>query len=289
MTVVTFGSIKGSPGVTTLACLVGATWPTGQRPMLIECDRSGGDLASRFSLSTRSGWTTLVAGVRRGEPIDSLQPHLQSLPGGLEVLVGPRHGDPAASGSPVTERVARTLLEFGGATDLLVDVGRFSASSRDIEPWLSEADAVCVVARSDAASIIHVHEHAAVVRERTHDRASLVLVGRGPYRSSEIERFTGLRVLMEVPDDPTAAATATTGRGSARRMARSGLVSASRRLATSLSGSHQIGEDVPEDGMDGRASAPGLSPDGSRGGVPIALVPVLETGDDAIVSELEPR
>jgi hypothetical protein len=289
MTVVTFGSIKGSPGVTTLACLVGATWPPARRTILTECDRSGGDLASRYSLSTRAGWTTLVAGVRRGEPADSLQPHLQSLPGGLEVLVGPSHADPTPSVTPMKKMAARTVLELTRADDLLVDVGRLPADLGEAEPWLSESDAVCIVARSDAASIVHVKERAEAIGERTQERAFLVLVGRGPYANAEVEWFTGLRILAEVPDDQATAAVATTGIGSARRLARSGLVAASRRLATALSVPDDSGEDAREDGPLQPSVTKSLPVAANSAGPLGADVAVMGADEGAVVPELESR
>ena len=90
MTIVTFASVKGAPGVTTLACLVGATWPEQRKVMVVECDPSGGDLAARFQLSSRDGWPSFNAAARRGGADIAIEPHLQQLPGGLDVLVGTR-------------------------------------------------------------------------------------------------------------------------------------------------------------------------------------------------------
>ena len=49
MTVVAFGSVKGAPGVTTLACLVAAAWPPDRAVMVVECDASGGDWRRAFA------------------------------------------------------------------------------------------------------------------------------------------------------------------------------------------------------------------------------------------------
>ena len=59
MRVVTFVSVKGAPGVTTLACLVAATWPDHRRVAVVEADPFGGDLAARFRLSTALGMVQL--------------------------------------------------------------------------------------------------------------------------------------------------------------------------------------------------------------------------------------
>ena len=43
-------SVKGSPGVTTFCMALAAQWPAQTRCVLLECDPSGGDLATRFAL-----------------------------------------------------------------------------------------------------------------------------------------------------------------------------------------------------------------------------------------------
>ncbi|MGP8006810.1 MAG: hypothetical protein ACLP2J_07245 [Acidimicrobiales bacterium] len=175
------------------------------------------------------------------------------------MLVGPRQGDPlstATSARPFRSEAVRAVLGAGTSADVLVDVGRFPADLDDLGVWLTEAAVVCIVTRADAASIIHVHERTEAVQKRTGGRAALVLVGSGPYGSAEVERFTGMKVLVEVPDDPVAAAVATDGRGSMRRLARSGLVAASRRLSITLAGG-VFGRRPDEDGP---ARPNGLTP-----------------------------
>ena len=87
-------SVKGSPGATTLACLVAASWRSGRRAVLVELDPGGGDLAIRFGLSPRIGWSALEGAARHGRDSIDVESHLQVLPGGLQVLAG---GPPDAS------------------------------------------------------------------------------------------------------------------------------------------------------------------------------------------------
>ena len=236
MTLITFASIKGSPGATTLACLVGASWPVGRRAVVAECDPSGGDLAARFSLSTKTGWLSLAASARRGGAEASIESHLQKLPGGLEVLVGSHGGDVAGAGKVAGQEAGRALQEFakGAEADVIVDLGRLRLDSADAQEWLAHSSAVCIVLRSDAASVLHVEGCSNALREMTGDAVSLVVVGRGPYSTSEIERFTGMPVMIDIPEDSAAAAVLTAGRGSERRLARSVLVRSARRLALTL-------------------------------------------------------
>jgi MinD-like ATPase involved in chromosome partitioning or flagellar assembly len=88
MSLFALASLKGAPGTTTLACLVAATWPLDRRVVVAECDPCGGDLAARFELSTAKGCLSLATAARRDWDSVEVDPHIQRLPGGLEVLVG---------------------------------------------------------------------------------------------------------------------------------------------------------------------------------------------------------
>lgn len=250
MTVVTFVSIKGAPGVTTLSCLVGATWPEGRRVAVVEADPFGGDLAARFRLTTLCGWTSYAAASRRSEVSAPVDPHLQLLPGGLEVLVGASDGTSVVSVPLVEALLERSAGTGVGALDLLVDCGRllFAAvggtnggwapgrlpSPDGVGAWLDHADLVVVVTRRDPPSILKVQERARQLTERYGDRLCLVVVGRGTHDNAAIQEFTGLPVIGEVPIDILAGQVASGGDGSGRHLTRSSLVGAARRLAEVL-------------------------------------------------------
>src|SRR5262249_35676958 len=84
-------SLKGSPGVTTLATALGARWPGRENPIVVEVDPAGGDLMARFRLPDTPGLVSLAAAARgRGQADqDLVTQHTQLLPGGLRVVLGP--------------------------------------------------------------------------------------------------------------------------------------------------------------------------------------------------------
>jgi len=247
MTVVTFVSIKGAPGVTTLSCLVGATWPEHRRAAVVEADRFGGDLAARFQLTSLCGWSSFAAACRRSDESIPVDPHFQALPGGLEVLVGARTEEPLVS-APLVEALLESSAGTGpGALDLIVDCGRVVFDGDDGTPadgvpgrvspaagvgaWLDHADLVVVVTRRDPPSILKVRERAPLLTARCADRLRLVVVGRGPHDNAAIQEFTGLPVIGDVPFDILAGQVASGGEGSSRHLSHSQLVVAARRLA----------------------------------------------------------
>ncbi len=246
MTVVALASVKGAPGATTLACLLGATWPGPRPAIVVECDPSGGDLAPRFQLSTRIGWSSFVTGARRVGPGVAVTPHLQQLPGGLDVLVGPRAGDdlPEAgvdwlvdgTGTDGVSGSTDPDVENGRSWDLIVDLGRLLPAERSSAAWSRHAQWLVVVLRSDPASAWAVRQRASGWREQWGERVGLAVVAGGEHAAAEIASFTGLPVLGEVPSDPAAARVASGERGSGRRLARSPLVGSASALAQRLAG-----------------------------------------------------
>jgi len=233
--IVAFASVKGAPGVTTTACLVGATWPAGRRAVVAECDPFGGDLVPRFALSSRSGWNTVATATRRGGADTPLHAHLQELPGGLEVLTAMR---PSAAGSVESHsvQVIEALCTGMAAPTVLVDVGRLLPGPLDSRGWLARADMVALVLRPDVASVMHVSERAPELLAVCGERIGLVLVGEGEHSASEVAGFVGLPLTGQLPFDTVASSVLAGGRGSVRRLRRSSLTASAVRLAETLSG-----------------------------------------------------
>jgi hypothetical protein len=278
MSMFVFASTKGSPGVTTLATLVGASWPGDRMPILVECDPSGGDLAARFMLSTRVGWASLLGAARRNDSNLLLDQHLQSLPGGLKVLTGSSARIEDRDTVRAREAIQRYLQQFSETRDVLVDVGRIPVrDSGGGMFWLEHASKTFILLRNEPGSISNIHERSEDLRRTAGGELRLVTVGFHAYDAAEVQRFTGIEVGMSIPYDQTAADVATTGRGPRRRLDRSGLATAARRLSGSLfSGS-------------GDASPKGSSPEGTPtpGPMPVPAVTVAPVRSRSSSVELQ--
>ncbi len=181
MTVVAIASVKGAPGVTTLSCLVAASWPEERDVVLVESDPSGGDLAARFHLSTKRGWSSFAAACRRLDGTESIGSHLQQLPGGLDVLIGTNAIDKAGSAAVIDSLLSGADAPGGGSRDVIADLGRLFPGARGAEPWLERSTVVAVVLRRDAASILHVRDRSTMLRSRCPGRVGLIVVGHGPF------------------------------------------------------------------------------------------------------------
>jgi MinD-like ATPase involved in chromosome partitioning or flagellar assembly len=232
MSVIALASLKGSPGVTTTACLLGATWPEPRQVVVGECDPSGGDLAARFALSSRQGWSSLAAAIRRQGVGGPLADHLQTLPGGLRVLVGGR--ETAVDAARLAHLFLDRAIQFGdGPWDFIADLGRLLPQGATEGKWFEVAATVVLVLRPDASSVVHVKNWADGLPSELVDRIGLVTVGSGEHPADEIERFTSLPVLGRLPEDRSARSVS--GEPAAiRRLRRSSLVTAAATLAARL-------------------------------------------------------
>ncbi|HZU79428.1 MAG TPA: hypothetical protein VE991_05890 [Acidimicrobiales bacterium] len=242
MTTVAFVGAKGAPGVTTTVCAVAAVWPDVRPVVVAECDPAGGDLAARFGLGTERGMASLVLAARaeagRGPTsAPSLDPHVQELPGGLGVVVGPVGADAA---SVVDQQLAllpaRSWRGVDGSADredLVIDCGRLTPDAPGQRRILLEADLVVLVARGDASSIVNGRWAADRLADLRGDRSTtrLVLVEPVSFEPGEIADVIGLPLVGCIPHDTPAAETLCGVPSSARSLARSALITAARKVA----------------------------------------------------------
>ncbi len=229
-------SVKGSPGVTTLAIALAACWPQPVRCVLVECDPSGGDVATRFSLASSPGLVSLAAAARRRTDPALVWQHTQSLPGGLPVVVAPPGADQArAALEALVPDGSSEFAMFGELAAspgvvVIVDCGRVDPASA-VVPVAWSADAMVVVSRAHADALAHLATRLATVG-RWSRRPALVLTGSG-YPTSAVERELGVPVIARVPEDRRGAA-ALSGRSAGRGPSRSPLGRTAVRVAAVL-------------------------------------------------------
>jgi len=226
-------SLKGSPGVTTLATALAARWPAQENPILVEADPAGGDIMARFRLPESPGLVTLAAAARGRTSNDPtlLAQHAQTLPPGLRVVLGPVGAEQS--------RAALSVLASGGAsvlrraasqpgTTVIVDCGRVDPDSPAF-PIIRDADAMLLLARPHDDELAHVALKLPAA-QRWSRQPCLVLVGDG-YPTVEVSQVLQIPVMGRVPRDDKGAAVLC-GHGNGRHgPARSALGRAAAKLA----------------------------------------------------------
>lgn len=255
MSLLAIGSVKGSPGATTLSVAVTACWPSERPAVLVEADPAGGDLGARFGLAAEPGLVTLASATRRAPAADSLLAHAQELPGGLPVVVGPASAKQArAALTMLVPAVTSTWSALN--TDVIVDCGRLDPSSPVLDV-LAHANLALVVARPELADLHHLAARIADLRSRGRSLAVL-LAGKGPYGPDEVREAVDADVIRAIPWDPTGAAFVSGRAGSQRGLTRAPLMRAARNLATVLV--DVLGADVPFPEVAAAASGNGCRP-----------------------------
>ncbi|MEV6603501.1 chromosome partitioning protein [Kutzneria sp. NPDC051319] len=221
---VTVVSVKGAPGVTTFAVALAARWPAPYRPVLVEADPSGGDLAARFSLESAPGLLTLAAAARRsGDPALVWQ-HAQAMPGGMPVLAAPPDADRArgALSALTADPTAGAGVVRAAAnmpdTVLIVDCGRVDVGSPAM-PIVRASDAMILLTGGHGDDLAHLARRLPAIG-RWSARPVLLLVGDG-YSPAEVARELGVAPMGRVPDDPQGAGVLC-GRPSGKPWRRSG-------------------------------------------------------------------
>ena len=241
MSLITFTSAKGSPGVTTLACVVAAVWPEGRRALVAECDPAGSDIGAWFDLRRDTGLVSLATSIAHNGRANQLpvtggsrlDPHLQALPGGLEVLTGITGPDQRGLLDGLLPGVCAALAE--SSSDVICDAGRLVPEpNATMSAVFSSASAAVLVLRDDARSLDHALGAVTILRELTDEVVVAIIGGNRAKTAAATQAFGGLRVAA-VAHDPGAAATVTGHAGNPKRFGRSALVASARELAGELS------------------------------------------------------
>lgn len=242
MSLVVFGSLKGAPGVTTLATCVAYQWPRHRRVALVEADADGGAVAPRFGLHPdQPSLVSFAAVSRHGMSEVEFWSACQCLPDGPAVLVAP--------GSESTG-AALEQIDFGALdrslqdTDLLVDAGRLRVGTPAVR-LREQADFIVVVIRPRFESLAVLLDRAAGLSERVPLLA--VVMGDGPYPVGEIDaalrQTTGDRawVLGSVTADARGATALASDAGRARALRRSHLARSTRAVTDLLAHLSSVG------------------------------------------------
>lgn len=215
MRLVALCSVRGAPGVTTTSLLLASALGGA---VLVEADLSGGVVAIRYGLGREPGLTTLVA-ANPTSP-SAWREHAQDA-GGVPVLVGPDSPETCESlWRTAGDRLATIFDRSDGCG--VVDAGRLRSVTRAV----SEAHLVLLLVRPDAEQIVGARHALTTLRHAVTGDLGVVLVGNGPYSTTDVESAIGGRVIAHLPDDRSTATHLLDGRISRTRLVRSPLARA---------------------------------------------------------------
>lgn len=218
-------------GVRATTTAIGLVSVSPDPATLVELDPAGGSAAAWLGVPRQPGLAELVA---TGDPgrWSAVDHRIQESPTGLRVLVTPIRPVEAAA---AVGAVGPLLPVLSASERLFVaDVGRIGAT---VPAAVSQAGAVVLAHRQHPGSA----QAAALGIERLADQCAtlmmralpvvVALCGTWPYGTDEVGRFLGVPGVVEVPEDPWAAAVIAGRPGSERRLRRSKLWASMTRLA----------------------------------------------------------
>ncbi|WP_166029145.1 hypothetical protein [Streptomyces chilikensis] len=200
---IALGSLTGAPGVTTAALALASCWPhvaSDGRPVVVEANVWGGDLATRCGVPHSPGLLDVAATARQPHP-GSLLGAVATLPCGVRAVVAP-------AGRPACREAVRVLAGEQGQAVLtgaegdrgtvLLDLGRLGEHSDEL---LAAADHILLVTSGTPEALTHVRAHLLASRAAS-SWATLVVVGPCPYSGQEIAQALDVERVWFLPWDP---------------------------------------------------------------------------------------
>ena len=247
------GSVKGAPGVTSLALVLAASWP---RPVvLVEADPSGGDLTYRCRaahggvLHHRRTILSLAAAAHAspamGRTDDVVLDHAQRLSCGVDVVAGCETSSQARGLRNLWADTVTALRR--SPVDVILDLGRIDPAKAASAVPLNTVDVLVMLGASDFSSAVHLTEAVAELTAVCSARGvSVVPALTGPDATGERDcrdlddMVRGCAVppqrTVPVPVDPDALLRLEGGERVAGRLGRTMLLRRATQLARTLAG-----------------------------------------------------
>ena len=226
-------------GCTTTAIGIAAAWPIGESCMVAEFDPAGGCLAAWLDVPRSPGLAEVAAASVPGSWA-TIAPMVQRAGSGLDVLVAPTRAVEAAAVVLAASAAVLPVLSMQESPIVIADGGRLRGT---LSGLVTQADVVVVSHRqhsgSAAAAALGLERVAELTSQLTLRSIPTIvaLIGVRPYAIDEVEAFVHADSLVEVADDPWAAAVLAGRAGSAVRLRRSPLMRSLVELAGVVSAS----------------------------------------------------
>ncbi|MDG4795439.1 hypothetical protein [Micromonospora sp. WMMD1082] len=228
---IVLGSVKGSPGVTTLSVALACRWPAPGMPLVVELDPAGGDLGSRWHLHDEPGLRNMVATARYG-PLTQPAEWSQRLPIGVDVVVAPAGQTAAYTVAAFGAAGPAAVRRLAATRPVLADVGRLDPGS-PAAAFLDKADLLLMLTRPQLEDVRHLMVVLPALAERC-PSVQLVVSGAGPYDAVEIAGYLETEVAGTISHDPTGADVLAGRRRPVMGWTRRRLLTAARTLAVAL-------------------------------------------------------
>jgi MinD-like ATPase involved in chromosome partitioning or flagellar assembly len=199
MTVITVGSVHGSPGTTALALDLArlCAHSPGRDVLLVEADPDGGCLAARLDLAVKPGLTELAGAARVAISVDDLWSYAQPTDTGVAVIVAhPAAEQVQAALRAAVNHIGAALRESAGL--VVVDVGRLRPGSPALA-LAALADRTLIVSANSVEAVVSLHHRRQLLRSV--GEPLVVLSAAKPYSTDDVAAACGLAVWGTIGPD----------------------------------------------------------------------------------------
>jgi len=230
---VAVGSVRYSPGVTTLVTALAARWPVAGA-VVVEADPAGGDLGTRFGRRPGAGLSTLAAEASLGRARE-ISAYAQDLGLGVAAVLAPPDPEARQAVDVLALTGVSVLRAAAAGRAVVVDVGQLGPAT-PAWPLVRAADVVLVVTTTEPEGLdaVRVRRERLLTTVGVRPHVALVLTGSGPCTAEDFARTVRLPVAGTLPWDHRGAAVLA-GRAPARwGWTRRGVPRAARVLAVAL-------------------------------------------------------
>ncbi len=201
--IVTVGSIRGSPGVTSWSLLLAAAWPTafGAERVVLEADPSGGVLGARYGWGVDPGTVSLIAALRRGGPGNriAVESHARSVAPEMWVVPGPESAEQARAVLAASAPDVAAGLR-GDDRAWFVDAGRLDESNPTLAT-VSEAAVSLVVCGGRPEDVVALRSRVGLLRRHGAGTVGVIVTSSCPYQRGELAGFAEADQVWLAPAD----------------------------------------------------------------------------------------
>lgn len=218
--IVTLGSVRGAPGVTSWSVLLAAAWPgDALQRVVLEADPDGGVIGARYGFGVDPGAISLAASLRRAEAsaVD-LGDHGRSI--APNVIVIPSPETPERACAVWNDAAASTASAI--ATDRgrawFVDAGRLRPGSPS-EAFVARSALTLLFTLAGTEDLVQLPAAVARLSRSGAARVGVVVVGKPAHDRPEIVDFLKTDLVWVVPSSrnlPAETAAVFTGRAGRR-------------------------------------------------------------------------
>lgn len=197
--IVTVGSIRGAPGVTSWSLLLASAWPVEfqQRRVVLEADPAGGVVGARYGLGVEPGAVQMVASIRRnGTREVGLDAVAREVAAEVFVVPGPEAAEQARA--VWSEGAASVAAHVAGDRGVwFVDAGRLD----DVNPSAVFADRSLVtvlVVGPRQEDLVQLPSRVESLRHRC-QTVAVVVSGRSAFDAGAVAEFCRADAAWVVP------------------------------------------------------------------------------------------